>query len=462
MAAALPEVPIRSLILSHPLLAVFPAVVPAALLAACEPAPKQVTWYQDVAPVLAAKCDGCHISGGIAPFALDSYDAAGPMASAISAAVSNGTMPPWSAVETAECAPPKPWKNDVRLSDEEKQLIADWAEAGAPEGDASAAAALPTPASLDLEWPTAQIRPESGFTPEPGGDVFMCHSFDPAFTTTQYLTGLQVVPDEMSVVHHVLVSMDSTGATAAETGWYECSGGGLGGGDQLIGAWAPGGSPLLAPEGTATAMEAGIRLVMQVHYHPAVATFGADSTGFDLVYSEVAPAREALVTLIGNADSEGAGLLPGEGDAGGRVAFKIPKDTAGHVETMEFVVPEGGPYQIFQVATHMHYVGVDMIAEVLHAEPLTGEDETECLIQTPQWDFNWQRSYQYDAPIEELPQLRQGDTIRLRCTYDNVLTNPGVQQALEDAGESETSVVHLGETTLDEMCLIGAGLVLPE
>ena len=87
--------------------------------------------------------------------------------------------------------------------------------------------------------------------------------------------------------------------------------------------------------------------------------------------------------------------------------------------------------------------------------------ETECLVQTPHWDFNWQRSYVYDAAIEDLPQIRGGDTIRLRCTYDNVLTNPGVQQALEDAGRTETRVVRLGETTLDEMCLIAAGLVLP-
>lgn len=446
---------------AHPLPPVARAALLAALTGCASPAASPtVTYYADVAPVLAARCGGCHVAGGIGPFALDTYDAASPMASAIADSVEAGRMPPWGAVETDACAPRVPWKDDARLTDAERQTLIDWAGQGAPEGDAASAAALPEAPELDLEDPNVELVPSESFQPDVGEDVFMCYSFDPGLTDTRWLTGLQVVPGELSVVHHVLVSVDSTGETADETGWYACSGGGLGGGQQLIGAWAPGGGPLRTPEGTGTPIEAGSRLVMQVHYHPARDSFGPDATGVRLRLEDVAPAREAVVTLIGNADSEASGLLPGENDPG-RAVFKIPADTAGHVETMEFTVPQGGPYALFQVGTHMHYVGVDMLAEVVHAAPQGDEPETECLVQTPRWDFNWQRSYVYDAPIEALPQIRGGDTIRLRCTYDNVLSNPGVQQALSDAGETETHVVRLGETTLDEMCLIGAGLVLP-
>src|SRR5678815_1008713 len=31
------------------------------------------TWYGDVQPIVAAKCEGCHAAGGIGPFALTSY-----------------------------------------------------------------------------------------------------------------------------------------------------------------------------------------------------------------------------------------------------------------------------------------------------------------------------------------------------------------------------------------------------
>ena len=74
-------------------------------------------------------------------------------------------------------------------------------------------------------------------------------------------------------------------------------------------------------------------------------------------------------------------------------------------------------------------------------------------MQTPHWDFNWQRGYSYDAPLDEVPVLRGGDTLHLRCTYDNTLDNPGVRQALADAGLDAPQDVYLGETTLDEMCL---------
>ena len=30
-----------------------------------EPAPRAITWHQDIAPIVAKKCSGCHESGGI-------------------------------------------------------------------------------------------------------------------------------------------------------------------------------------------------------------------------------------------------------------------------------------------------------------------------------------------------------------------------------------------------------------
>ncbi|MBI5609609.1 MAG: hypothetical protein HY902_12120, partial [Deltaproteobacteria bacterium] len=83
---------------------------------------------------------------------------------------------------------------------------------------------------------------------------------------------------------------------------------------------------------------------------------------------------------------------------------------------------------------------------------LTGP-EKECLVETPQWDFDWQRIYVYDAPIDQLPTLGAGDRLRMRCTYDNSMGNPAVVSALKDQGKSQPQDVWLGEQTLDEMCL---------
>jgi hypothetical protein len=37
-------------------------------------------------------------------------------------------------------------------------------------------------------------------------------------------------------------------------------------------------------------------------------------------------------------------------------------------------------------------------------------------VHTPAWDFNWQRFYQFDVPIDDLPTLSAGDVLRHRVS----------------------------------------------
>ena len=85
----------------------------------------------------------------------------------------------------------------------------------------------------------------------------------------------------------------------------------------------------------------------------------------------------------------------------------------------------------------------------------------ECLLQTPHWDFNWQRGYRYDAPLDELPTAGPGDVLQFRCTYDNSLDNPFVRDALDEQGLTEPREVRLGEESLDEMCLGAFAVAYP-
>ena len=86
------------------------------------------------------------------------------------------------------------------------------------------------------------------------------------------------------------------------------------------------------------------------------------------------------------------------------------------------------------------------------ASAATGPAE-ECLIETPNWNFNWQRIYVYDAELDKLPVINGGDRLRLKCTYDNSTANPFLMDALKSQGKSAPIPVTLGEQTLDEMCL---------
>ncbi len=82
-----------------------------------------------------------------------------------------------------------------------------------------------------------------------------------------------------------------------------------------------------------------------------------------------------------------------------------------------------------------------------------GQPAHECILGTPKYNFNWQRAYVYDEPMEKLPLVTPGDTLRFTCTYDNTIDNPYVVKALSEEHVGTPKDIHLGETTLDEMCL---------
>ncbi|MFN3200309.1 MAG: hypothetical protein ACE366_18065 [Bradymonadia bacterium] len=84
---------------------------------------------------------------------------------------------------------------------------------------------------------------------------------------------------------------------------------------------------------------------------------------------------------------------------------------------------------------------------------LPEQPENECLLQTPNWNFEWQRFYTYEAPIEELPFVVAGDRFEFECTFDNSMANPFVREALAEQGLDTPQDVVLGDETLDEMCL---------
>jgi hypothetical protein len=284
---------------------------------------------------------------------------------------------------------------------------------------------------------------------------------DPGFTSTEFIDGVQIDPGNDAIVHHVLVYVDDTGESAAladDQGRYECFGGPGLNEPRLLAAWAPGSIPSTMPEGVAMDIPAGAKLIVNIHYHPTGVEELDDGTALDVRFASGAPQYFGQLALIGNFSGSlggGMGLQPGPGDSGGSPEFRIPAGANAHTETMLVELPAEVPeLKLWQVSSHMHYVGTDMLIGLDRAvpEPGTNIDE-ECLIQTPHYSFEWQRGYRYDAPLDQVPTVRAGDILYLRCNYDNSMSNPYVVEALAELGLDAPIDVHLGEETLDEMCL---------
>lgn len=426
-----------------------------------------VTWHQHIAPLVASRCQGCHRDGGIAPFSLESYQQAVAWAAPMAASVKAGTMPPWGARETDECTPPAPFKDDPRLTEQQTDLFVRWAAGDRLEGDPGTAAPLPARVDVELDAPSARLTIPSSVTVEGTSDDFVCFTLDPQLTEPVWMTASQITAGNPAIVHHALIFLDRAGQgkqLADERGQYECFGSPRLDETRLLGAWAPGAVPGVLPENTGMRLEPGDQLVVQVHYHPTGQGPETDATTrVDLKWTQQEPDYVGGIFLIGNfadvdlalAGGPGYGLTTGPD-------FLIPAGATAHREVNRFWLDDRGnplartvPIRVWMVGTHMHYVGKDM--KITASTP---DGQEQCLLHTPEWDFNWQRGYFFEGAVQELPAVRAGDSLTMRCTYDNSLNNPAVRRALDAQGASEPRDVVLGDETLDEMCLGVFGLAV--
>ncbi len=429
-----------------------------------------VTFHKDVEPIVQVSCQGCHTVGGLAPFSLTTYQAARPWASLMASQTSARLMPPWGAQDTSECKPPFPWKTDARLSDKDIATIAAWAAAGAPEGDPNDAPPPRVPPPSDLPGATIELVPRQPFTTGGTADQFRCFVLDdPRLALGAYVNGIHVIPGNATVVHHAVVSTDPNGEAsklAGPDGSFECSSAGGGTpreGQVILEVWTPGYMPIELPSNMAMPIVPGSKLIMQVHYSPAGRTAETDSTRVQLRLATTKPEYLLFTTAVGNFEKAltgGDGLLAGPNDATAVPEFRIPSNTGGHVERMQFTMPVPETprpvFYLYGVMAHEHLAGVDVKIDLAKA---TTPDQDICLLQD-RWDFHWQRMYAYEAPVTSLPTLDTGDKIKLRCTYDNTMENPRLREVLVSVGRTATNDIYLGESTLDEMCLVIPQIVI--
>lgn len=418
------------------------------------------TFHRDVEPVLTARCGGCHREGGIAGdwFSTASYASVAPWAAPIADAMATGRMPPWTADRDGPCAPPLPWLDDPRPTEDEEALVATWVEAGAPEGRRSDAPPPPAPApGLDTNRSYTFDAP---FDVGGDRDIYQCFRVPLGLDAQEWLTGLEIAPDNGRVVHHVLVWNDPYDLSAAEAGpdgSYPCDGDPGIFPTELLGSWTPGTPPFEAPDGAGAVLFAGGSLVVNVHYHPTGTSIERDRSSIRLRTTTTQPSQYYTMYLLDL--PFGAVSLPGPGDGAGP-EFRIPAGVADHVETVALDVPTYVPWdlQVFQVGPHMHYLGTDMSVWI---ERGGAGGEEACLLHDPGYRFDFQNVYGYDASGGAWPVVHPGDRLVAQCTYDNSPSNPYLPLHLDASGEAASHDVVWGETTGDEMCMARIGILLP-
>ncbi len=400
-------------------------------------------YHRDIQPLLEKSCLSCHKTDGIAPLVFDTPEKAKQLAPAIWAAVESGRMPPFYA--SSEC---NTYKDDPRLTVEERITLKTWVELGAPLGDVALArhAEVPAPPTVRHD----RVMSIGGaFDVRAMGDGtldnYRCFAMDPMATEAVMVAGHEVIPGNVKLVHHVLayeVVASKLGELqrlddAAPGLGYPCKSGSVGIDGTFtrqIAGWVPGATPTRMPAGSGLYLSAGSKIVIQIHYNLNV---GAEVSPLDetKLALEVAPAGSL----------ETAYILPMLDDD-----FDIaPNDpSATHSKTQPYGLFLSGA-RIYAVMGHMHQLGSRVKLERLRK----GAPDV-CMLDIPNWDFNWQRDYRLSKPIG----LGSEDELRITCTFDNSADNQpyvnGVQQTPRR--------VRWGESSFDEMCMVYMTFTRPQ
>ena len=310
---------------------------------------------------------------------------------------------------------------------------------------------------------------ESSYTPSAptgvGTDDYRCFLLDPKLTEKTFLTGVDVLPGNPDVVHHVILfqvrpdevaEAQKIDDASAGQGWTCFGGSGVGAvGESVdkapwIGAWAPGGGGTVHRKGFGVPLEKGTRVVMQVHYN-LLAGAEPDTSAARLRLAPGTARLQALETVLLPAPVElpcrtgKTGPLCSRDKAMADVRARFGQ--AGQLgDVLHLLCGAGdiGPVQtctrpatsamtVRAAAGHMHLLGREISIEV----------NGKTVLDIPVWDFDDQKSRPVDPVV-----VRPGDDLTVTCRHDQSLRD----QLPAFAGQPERYVVW-GEGTTDEMCL---------
>ncbi len=367
-------------------------------------ADSEVTYTKHIAAIFNNNCVYCHREKQIAPFSLTSYDDAAGWAEMVREVVNENRMPPWH----ADPAHGK-FSNDARLSDEDKALINQWVDNGAPQGDPKD---MPEPPQYAEGWQIPEpdqviYMPEEGYeVPATGTVEYQRFIVDPGWTEDKWIKAMECKPGNPSVVHHIIVYTVPSGVTPTgqagrlRTNW--------------LGAFAPGLRPQVLSDDMGRFVQKGSKLLFEMHYTPN-GTAQKDRSYVGFKFAD--PSKVKKEVAVQNA---------------GNFTFKIPAGDPNYRVESEFTFRQKA--MLLSVSPHMHVRGKDFRYDVIFPD---GRKET--ILNVPRYDFGWQTTYMLEEPMV----LPRGTKLHCVAHFDNSADNR--------ANPDPTKEVTWGEQTWEEM-----------
>lgn len=348
---------------------------------------REISYQQDIAPLLKERCAYCHVENGLAPWAMNRYIMVLGWSPMMREVVITRRMPPGQIDNSVGN-----WVNTHELSDEEMALLVEWIDRRGPrsgEGDPLAESVLDV-----AQWPHGQPNlivdvPEQ-FIPATGNIDFLVKRVTLDLQEDTWLSAIAYEVGDRSVLHSLLIYAVDRNLQSTDPDDLIASPGA-----EFISVYVPGESvdEFAAESGYLLGKDKD--LVFKLRY----LTSGretVDRTQIGLHFSQTPPQRRIRTLALEKPD------------------FSIPANTSQHREMM-LSEPLSNDVLLESYSPHAHSRGRSMLVSVRYPD-----GQEEALINIPNFNYNWQLAYR----PSELKQIPAGSVFRVETVYDNSASNP--------------------------------------
>lgn len=388
----------------------------------CRQTKKEITFSEDIAPVIYRNCVSCHRNGEGGGFPLLTYNDVRKKAGTIAIVTQSKTMPPWPADPSY-----RHFADEKILTPEEISMIGKWVENGCPVGDSLN---IPNPPEFKtkisaLGKPDLSIGFPSRYLIKGNNqDNFLIIKLPFELPNDTFLKTVEFVPGNKKLIHHMNGNMVIYNPEMKQKTdnypWY------LNAEDSIeshfmhakLGLLNDDGSyPTLIPSvvnylpgvysdqypdgiGGWRLSRKGVMYINTMHYGPSPVD-DTDSSYFNFFFTSRPPERPLRELILGTIGV--SKVIP---------ALQIPPNEIKSFYT-ETVINKD--ISITSIDPHMHLLGKKFLAYAV-----TPNLDTIPLIRINNWDFRWQYFYK----CKTLLKIPAGSKIRAEATFDNTEQNP--------------------------------------
>lgn len=376
-----------------------------------------ITFQNDIAPIIHKNCTPCHRPNGGGPFNLISYSDVANRAKMVTHVTQIRYMPPWPADANYSH-----FANEKILLQSEIDLIQKWVKMGKKAGDTSK---IELPKILkdgsllgrpDMVITLPKVEIKSNNT-----DKFYVIKIPYKIPNDTYVRAVEFVPGKPSLVHHMnghyyqfskstnpflgnlfLAIDDINYKTSFQQFNMKNEDGSLPVRVHSAVNYLPGTYGIKYPKGIGgfKLTQNGAFIANDIHYGPSNETT-IDSSKLYLYFDNEPPKRPTYELMLGT-----NGVAPIE------PPLQIqPNTISKHTSQLTIY----NDISVLTINPHMHLIGTKFKAYAIKPN-----GDTIKLISIPKWRFRWQYFYTYTHPVK----IPKGSIIRVEAEFDNTKNNP--------------------------------------